>query len=113
MDKMFCMQCEQTAGGKACTNAGVCGKTANTARLQDELTGALITAARKSAAVEDRLCLELEKEYGLVVDNGWEKARADRLSEKAAVIEAQTGQESFEGYAKRHKAVILKALEAA
>jgi len=21
--KMFCMQCEQTAGGKACTNGGV------------------------------------------------------------------------------------------
>jgi len=58
MDTMFCMQCEQTAGGKACTKAGVCGKTANTARLQDELTGALITAARKGAAIEDRLLLE-------------------------------------------------------
>jgi hydroxylamine reductase len=56
--KMFCMQCEQTAGGKACTNAGVCGKTANTARLQDELTGALITAARKGVAVSDKLLLE-------------------------------------------------------
>ncbi|MCL1916363.1 MAG: hydroxylamine reductase [Desulfovibrionaceae bacterium] len=55
---MFCMQCEQTAGGKACTNAGVCGKTANTARLQDELTGALITAARKGVAIEDKLLLE-------------------------------------------------------
>jgi hydroxylamine reductase len=52
------MQCEQTAGGKACTNAGTCGKTANTARLQDELTGALITAARKGAAVPDKLLLE-------------------------------------------------------
>jgi hydroxylamine reductase (hybrid-cluster protein) len=46
MEKMFCMQCEQTAGGKACLSTGVCGKTANTAKLQDELTGALITAAR-------------------------------------------------------------------
>ena len=58
MDKMFCMQCEQTAGGKACTNAGVCGKTANTAKLQDELTGALITAARKGAELPDKLLLE-------------------------------------------------------
>ena len=58
MDKMFCMQCEQTAGGKACTNAGVCGKTANTARLQDELTGALVTAARKGAEIPDSLLLE-------------------------------------------------------
>ena len=56
--KMFCMQCEQTAGGKACTNAGVCGKSANTARLQDELTGALITAARNDAKVSDKLLLE-------------------------------------------------------
>jgi len=56
--KMFCMQCEQTAGGKACTNAGVCGKSANTARLQDELTGALITAVRNGAVMSDKRLLE-------------------------------------------------------
>lgn len=45
--KMFCFQCEQTAGCTGCTkSAGVCGKTAATARLQDELTGALIGLAR-------------------------------------------------------------------
>lgn len=45
--KMFCYQCEQTAGCTACTgNAGVCGKRADTARLQDKLTGALIGLAR-------------------------------------------------------------------
>ena len=39
--KMFCYQCEQTAGCTGCTgNRGVCGKTAQTAQLQDELTGA-------------------------------------------------------------------------
>ena len=44
--KMFCFQCEQTAGCSGCTgNAGVCGKDAETARLQDELTGALIGLA--------------------------------------------------------------------
>ena len=52
------MQCEQTAGGRACSNAGVCGKTANTARLQDELTGALIIAASKGTEVSDSLLLE-------------------------------------------------------
>ena len=43
MDKnMFCFQCEQTIGCSGCTgNSGVCGKTADTAKLQDELTGAL------------------------------------------------------------------------
>ena len=47
MNKMFCFQCEQTAGCKGCTgSAGVCGKSANTANLQDKLTGALIGLAR-------------------------------------------------------------------
>lgn len=48
MDKnMFCFQCEQTIGCSGCTgNSGVCGKTADTAKLQDELTGALIGLAR-------------------------------------------------------------------
>ena len=45
--KMFCFQCEQTAGCSGCTgNAGVCGKSAATAKLQDELTGALIGLGR-------------------------------------------------------------------
>ena len=45
--KMFCFQCEQTIGCSGCTgNSGVCGKTADTAKLQDELTGALIGLAR-------------------------------------------------------------------
>ena len=44
---MFCFQCEQTAGCKGCTGAaGVCGKKADTAKLQDQLTGALIGLAR-------------------------------------------------------------------
>ncbi len=34
---MFCYQCEQTAKGTGCTNAGVCGKDADTATLQDLL----------------------------------------------------------------------------
>lgn len=44
---MFCFQCEQTAGCTGCTGkAGVCGKQADTANLQDELTGALIGLSR-------------------------------------------------------------------
>ncbi len=45
MSEMFCFQCEQTAGGKGCTKAGVCGKQPSTARLQDDLTVALIRLA--------------------------------------------------------------------
>ena len=45
--EMFCFQCEQTAGCSGCTGkAGVCGKKAETAGLQDRLTGALISLAK-------------------------------------------------------------------
>lgn len=57
-ENMFCFQCEQTAGCSSCTGmAGVCGKKAGTAGLQDELTGALIGLARaagSSSAAGDR-----------------------------------------------------------
>lgn len=62
--KMFCFQCEQTAGCTGCMgSAGVCGKTAEVARLQDELTGALIGMARaeeggKGDSESDALMLE-------------------------------------------------------
>jgi hydroxylamine reductase len=47
MSNMFCFQCEQTARSSACTGkAGVCGKQADTAQLQDKLTGALVGLAR-------------------------------------------------------------------
>lgn len=43
MEKMFCFQCEQTARGTGCQGAaGVCGKTAFTANVQDGVTAALI-----------------------------------------------------------------------
>lgn len=46
-NRMFCFQCEQTAGCTGCTgSAGVCGKNADVANLQDELTGALVGLAR-------------------------------------------------------------------
>lgn len=46
-EKMFCFQCEQTAGCTGCTgNSGVCGKPFDVALAQDELTGALVGLAR-------------------------------------------------------------------
>jgi hydroxylamine reductase len=38
---MFCFQCEQTAKGEGCTKIGVCGKTPDTAALQDLLIHAV------------------------------------------------------------------------
>jgi len=47
MNEMFCFQCEQTAMCKGCTGkAGVCGKPADVAKLQDQLTGALVGLSR-------------------------------------------------------------------
>ena len=47
-NEMFCFQCEQTAGCVGCRGkAGVCGKTAEVAKLQDTLTGALIGFAHQ------------------------------------------------------------------
>lgn len=64
MGEMFCFQCQQTAGNVACQGrAGVCGKKADTANFQDELTGALIGLARsvinkKSTKKSDELMLK-------------------------------------------------------
>ena len=64
--KMFCFQCEQTVGCTGCTgNAGVCGKKADTAKLQDELTGALIGLARAVGGTET-----ISKRTGQVIIEG-------------------------------------------
>ena len=61
-NKMFCYQCEQTVGCTGCTgNTGVCGKSANTARLQDELTGALIGLARATEGNEQLVTEEMNQ----------------------------------------------------
>lgn len=50
-NKMFCFQCQETAGCSGCTTAGVCGKTAETAALQD----LLVYVTKGIAAVTTRL----------------------------------------------------------
>lgn len=63
-NKMFCFQCEQTAKCTGCTgNAGVCGKKADTANLQDELTGSLIGLAR---AVDGRTEMMTKETHDLI-----------------------------------------------
>ena len=52
-EKMFCFQCQETAGGTGCKYAGVCGKTSDVAGMQDLLIyvtkglSAVTTALRK------------------------------------------------------------------
>ena len=64
---MFCFQCEQTANCKGCAgNIGVCGKKADTAELQDKLTGALIGLAR---ATENNEHLLTDSTAAVVVES--------------------------------------------
>ena len=51
---MFCYQCQETAGCRGCTRAGVCGKTPETAALQD----LLVYVTKGLAAVAVRLRAE-------------------------------------------------------
>ena len=52
--KMFCYQCQETAGCKGCTRMGVCGKTPEVAAMQD----LLIYVTKGLAAVTTRLRAE-------------------------------------------------------
>ena len=97
-----------------------CGIHKNTNNIHMHIAYSMIHPERHSRyepfrdyATRDKLCREIEMEYGLTVDNGREQKRENALSHKAAAIEAHTGQESFESYAKRYKGKILEALEGA
>ena len=50
-NKMFCFQCQETAGGKGCTISGVCGKKPEVAAMQD----LLIYVTKGLSAVATRL----------------------------------------------------------
>ena len=87
-NKMFCFQCEQTAGCRGCTSlAGVCGKQADTARLQDQLTGALIGLARACEGNEDQTDasterLILEGLFTTVTNVNFDNAALEKLLER-------------------------------
>jgi len=66
--RMFCRQCEQTAAGRACTSAGVCGKSAETAALQDLLVYLLAGIGFFSARARE---------------NGRKSSRVDRFVREA------------------------------
>jgi hydroxylamine reductase len=60
-NQMFCYQCEQTAKGTGCTIAGVCGKTADVANLQDLLVyklrelSQLVIQAQKAGFKDEKI----------------------------------------------------------
>ena len=64
----------------------------------------------------DRICRELEQRFGLAVDNGRGQSQLpeeERLGEKATTMEAHSGQESFETYARTRREATLESLQGA
>jgi hydroxylamine reductase len=111
---MFCYQCQETAGGKACTVRGVCGKTSDLANLQD-----LLMYVLKGVSVANLKARELgvnKAETDKFVFNGlfmtitnanWDKARfldevrtGLKLRDKIKAAVAQAGgviESNYEG----------------
>ena len=67
--------------------------------------------------IRDKVCRAVEREFGLTVDNGIEvnspEQARQRRNEKASLVEAHTGQQSFDAYAKEHHDEIMRSLDAA
>ena len=86
MDKMFCFQCEQTANNKGCTVQGVCGKSAETANLQDKLTSKIIEFANCTDFSEENISLIIEALFATITnvnfDNNSIKKLSERISQK-------------------------------
>ncbi len=90
MSNMFCFQCEQTVGGKACTTAGACGKNAVVSNGQDDLTCALVGLARAAGnsgnpgRISDELMLQ-----GLFTTVTNVSFDIDRIKEMTQLIEEE------------------------
>ena len=84
MSNMFCFQCEQTFGGKGCTNAGVCGKNSDVANKQDELTCALVGLARAASGKnpgKEADTLMLQGLFTTVTNVNFDPTRIDELTQ--------------------------------
>lgn len=62
----------------------------------------------------DQVCRALEMKHGLAIDNGRSvENTGTKLTPVAATVEAYTGQQSFDGYAKERRERIMEALHPA
>ena len=85
MSEMFCFQCEQTAGGKGCERAGVCGKPADVAGKHDELTCKLVGLARAAYGKtpgREADELMLQSLFATVTNVNFDAARIDDLKSR-------------------------------
>jgi len=91
--KMFCYQCEQTAGGKGCTKAGVCGKSPEVALAQDRLTEALVDLAiargdRAADAIDELL---IDGLFATLTNVNFDKEAIEALTQRARALAPPTG----------------------
>ena len=95
--KMFCFQCQETAGGKGCTVQGVCGKKPDVAEMQDLLVyvtkglGAVTTALRvagKKVSVETnhRITMNL---FVTITNANFDREAIMDVIEKSLALKAQ------------------------
>lgn len=88
--KMFCYQCQETAGGKGCTVVGVCGKQPDVAAMQDLLVwvtkgiSAVTTRLREEGrAVADEVNhLVTENLFTSITNANFDKAAIEKRIEK-------------------------------
>ena len=106
---MFCRQCEQTWGGHGCTIQGVCGKTPNTANLQDELIhelkviGTYGKLARELGAKDsalDKFVIELL--FTTITNVNFDEARLSELKNEAILWTLKAKTLFFNAYKKKN-----------
>ena len=95
--KMFCFQCQETAGGKGCTVQGVCGKKPDVAEMQDLLvyvtkglgavTMALRAAGRKvSVETNHRITMNL---FVTITNANFDREAIMDVIEESLALKAQ------------------------
>ncbi|MDR3211380.1 MAG: hydroxylamine reductase [Planctomycetota bacterium] len=97
---MFCYQCEETAGGKGCGVSGVCGKKPDIARLQDELTGALIALAKASDGRQPTSEIDttlLEGLFATITNVNFDSEAIRELTEKARALKGRLAPQGLPG----------------
>jgi hypothetical protein len=97
-----------------------CGVHKNTANLHMHVAFNMIHPEKltrhdpfRDYHTRDRVCRELEKRFGLAIDHGRNQGPTQPLGDGAATVEAHTGQQSFESYAKHFRESILASLKEA
>ncbi|EKD28727.1 MAG: hypothetical protein ACD_79C00231G0001 [uncultured bacterium] len=94
--EMFCRQCEQTAKGQGCSVQGVCGKTPETADLQDLLIYSLLgiavygNKARELKVIDEAVDrFVIEALFTTVTNVNFDSLKIKTLIEKSAKIKEQ------------------------